>query len=319
MFSFVVGSLWNAAFSWFTAKRISKSTFCFCFDKVIWREIFRLAIPFAIAAIFVRIYSSADTVLLNRIAGNAAAAFYGVPYKFVFAFQFIPIALAAALYPSFSHAIGEDKKRTGYLFANAQRYLMLIVFPLIAGMIVLARPIIVAFYRDQYLPSVPIMALLAWCLVPAFLDYPVGALLNAGRRQNAQTALMVATMVVGISLNLVLIPLYGPMGSATAALIGNSLLFVGGLFYVAKIVEIPWKKLLTSLLRIGISSAIMASIVMFASKSMSLYVSICIGVLAYLGALFVSREVGREEIIRLRDLVLPPKPEATPTETEIGV
>jgi O-antigen/teichoic acid export membrane protein len=319
MFSFVAGSLWNAAFSWLTAKRISGATFRFLFDKAIWREIFRLAIPFAIAAIFVRIYSSADTLLLNRMAGNEAAAFYGVPYKFVFAFQFIPIALAAALYPSFSHAISEDKKHTGHLFANAQRYLMLIVFPLIAGMIVLAKPIIVIFYRDQYLPSVPIMMLLAWCLIPAFLDYPVGALLNAGRRQNTQTALMGLTMLVGVTLNIVLIPLYGPMGSATAALIGNSVLFIGGLLFVSKIVEIPWKKLFASLLRIGISSIIMAAIVMFASKSLSLYISVAIGVLAYLGALFISREVGREEIVRLRDLILPPKPEATPTETEISV
>jgi O-antigen/teichoic acid export membrane protein len=319
MFSFVAGSLWNAAFSWLTSKRISGAVFSFRFDKAIWREIFRLAIPFAIAAIFVRIYSSADTVLLNRIAGNEAAAFYGVPYKFVFAFQFVPIALAAALYPSFSRAISEDKARTGELFVNAQRYLMLIVLPLVAGMIALAKPIIVVFYRAQYLPSVPIMMLLAWCLIPAFLDYPVGALLNAGRRQNTQTALMGLTMVVGVSLNLILIPLFGPMGSAAAALIGNSTLFIGGLVFAARIVAIPWSKLLASLVRISTASVVMAAIVAFASRSFPLYVSVAIGVLVYLGALFASREIGRNEVIKLRDLLLPPKPETTTTETQIGV
>ena len=309
MFSFVAGSLWNAGYSWTRAKKISGSSFRIARNLTVWIELFKLSIPFAIAAIFVRIYSSADTVLLNRLAGNEAAAFYGVPFKFVFAFQFVPIALAAALYPSFARVINEDKKRTGELFVSAERYLMLIVFPLIAGMIVLAKPIIVAFYRVQYLPSVPIMMLLAWCLIPAFLDFPVGALLNAGHRQNTQTALMGITMVVGVVLNLILIPVYGAMGSAAAALIGNSILFIGGLFFVAKLVDIPWKKLLASLTRIGVSSIVMAIIVGFASSYISVYLSIVLGVLSYLGTLFLTREVGRREVIRLRELVAAPSPE----------
>lgn len=319
MFSFVAGSLWNAAFSWSKARSVSGFGFGFAFKKSTWIELLRLSVPFAVAAIFVRIYASADSILLNKMAGNEAAAFYGVPYKFVFAFQFIPIALAAALYPSFAREINSDKKRTGQLFASAERYLMLIVFPLVAGMIVMAKTLIVAFYKVQYLPSVPIMMLLAWCLIPAFLDFPVGALLNASRRQNMQTGLMGITMVLGVALNLLLIPTYGARGAAVAALIGNSFLFLGGLVVAAKIVDIPWKKLLLSLVRISISSIAMSLAVAYSAGRLPFYISIAIGVLAYIGALFVSREIGRHEVMRLRDLLQPPKPDSPPTETQISL
>jgi O-antigen/teichoic acid export membrane protein len=306
MFSFVLGSLWSAIYSYLMARKVAATNFTLLFKKDAWIGLLRLAIPFAVAAVFVRVYSSIDMVLLNRIAGNLAAAFYGVPFKFVFAFQFIPIALAAALYPAFSREFSVDKKRTGELFVQAERYLMLVVFPLVAGIVVMAKPLITIFYKDQYLPAVPIMVLLAWCLIPAFLDFPVGALLNAGRRQNVQTALMGIVMVSAIILNLLLIPHYGGMGAATAALTGNSLLFFGGLFFVSRLVLIPWNKLLISLARIGGASLIMAVAVAVIGNRTPLYFSIPFGVLVYLGMLFISREVGKNEVVRLRDLMLKP-------------
>jgi O-antigen/teichoic acid export membrane protein len=317
MFSFVAGSLWNAAYSWVKATKVSGTGFGFSFRKKEWAELIGLSLPFAIAAIFVRIYSSADSILLNKLAGNEAAAFYGVPYKFVFAFQFIPIALAAALYPSFAREVNIDKKRTGELFAYSQRYLMLIVLPLVAGIVVMAEPLVVAFYKAQYLPSVPIMMLLAWCLIPAFLDFPVGALLNASRRQNIQTALMGITMAIGIALNLLLIPRYGAAGSAIAALAGNSFLFAAGLAYVSKVVEIPWKKMLLSLTRIGASSLVMAAAVGISAGRVPFYFSIMIGVLAYSAALFLSREVKSDELKRMRALIHPARQENPPTETQV--
>lgn len=317
MLAFVCGSLWNAAYSWRMAMRVTGERFRFAWNRSVWSEIIRLALPFAGAAIFVRIYSSADSILLNKLAGNAAAAYYGVPYKFVFAFQFVPIALAAALFPTYAREAEGGKKRLGDLFWNAERYLMLIVVPLVAGMIALAGPIIITFYKAQYLPSIPIMEILAWCLIPSFLDYPVGALLNASHRQNVQTALMGVIMVMSIILNLILIPRFGGVGSACAALVGNSTLFLGGLLYAAKIAAIPWKKLSLSFLRIAGSSAAMASVVVLAHESIKLQYSIVLGVFVYFGALFLTRELGRHDIKRLTNILRPPKPENVELDTTL--
>jgi len=256
---------------------------------------------------------------LNRLAGNAAAAFYGVPYKFVFAFQFVPIALAAALFPTYSREAGQGKARLGELFWNAERYLMLVALPLVAGIVSLAHPLIVTFYKTQYLPSVPIMMILAWCLIPSFLDYPVGALLNASHKQNIQTAFMGLIMCMSIILNLLLIPRFGAIASACAALVGNSTLFVGGLCYAAKLADIPWKKLAASAARIGASALAMAAIVEITEGHIKLYFSVALGVAVYALGLFLTRELGRKDIAHLRNILRPPSPEITPTESEITV
>ena len=319
MFAYVCGSSWNAIYSWRMAKRVTGERFTLSLNRAVWSEILRMALPFAAAAIFVRIYASADSVLLNRLAGNAAAAFYGVPYKFVFAFQFVPIALAAALFPTYSREAGQGKARLGELFWNAERYLMLVALPLVAGMVSLAHPLIVTFYKTQYLPSVPIMMILAWCLIPSFLDYPVGALLNASHKQNIQTAFMGLIMVLSIVLNLLLIPHFGAIASAYAALIGNSTLFIGGLCYAAKLADIPWKKLAASAARIGASALAMALIVELTEGRIKLYLSVALGVAVYALGLFLTRELGRKDIEHLRNILRPPSPETAPTESEITV
>lgn len=319
MFAYVCGSAWNAIYSWRMAKRVTGERFGLSLNRAVWSEILRMAIPFAAAAIFVRIYSSADSVLLNRLAGNAAAAFYGVPYKFVFAFQFVPIALAAALFPTYSREAGQGKARLGELFWNAERYLMLVALPLVAGMVALAHPLIITFYKSQYMPSVPIMTILAWCLIPAFLDYPVGALLNASHKQNIQTTFMGIIMCMSIILNLIFIPRYGAIASACAAVIGNSTLFIGGLYYATKLADIPWKKLLASFARIGGSALAMALVVIITQGHLKLYFSVALGVAVYALGLFVTRELGRNDIMRFRDILRPPRPETTVTESEITV
>jgi O-antigen/teichoic acid export membrane protein len=319
MFAYVCGSMWNAIYSWRMAKRVTGERFTLSLNRAVWSEILRMALPFAAAAIFVRIYASADSVLLNRLAGNAAAAFYGVPYKFVFAFQFVPIALAAALFPTYSREAGQGKARLGELFWNAERYLMLVALPLVAGIVSLAHPLIVTFYKTQYLPSVPIMMILAWCLIPSFLDYPVGALLNASHKQNIQTAFMGLIMCMSIILNLLLIPRFGAIASACAALVGSSTLFIGGLCYAAKLADIPWKKLAASAARIGASALAMAAIVEITEGHIKLYFSVALGVAVYALGLFLTRELGRKDIAHLRNILRPPSPEITPTESEITV
>jgi O-antigen/teichoic acid export membrane protein len=319
MFAYVCGSAWNAIYSWRMAKRVTGERFTLSLNRAVWSEILRMALPFAAAAIFVRIYASADSVLLNRLAGNAAAAFYGVPYKFVFAFQFVPIALAAALFPTYSREAGQGKARLGELFWNAERYLMLVALPLVAGIVSLAHPLIVTFYKAQYLPSVPIMMILAWCLIPSFLDYPVGALLNASHKQNIQTAFMGLIMGMSIVLNVLLIPHFGAIASACAALVGNSTLFIGGLCYAAKLADIPWKKLAASAARIGASALAMAVIVIVTQGHIKLYFSVALGVIVYALGLFLTRELGRKDIMHLRNILRPLSPETVPTESEITV
>src|SRR3989338_2433164 len=69
------------------------------------------ALPFALAAIFVKVYSYVDTVLISKFLDTTAVGLYSIAYKFTYAFQFLPLAFIAALYPRFSALMRENSEK----------------------------------------------------------------------------------------------------------------------------------------------------------------------------------------------------------------
>ncbi len=310
------GSLWNAAYSGYFVSKLSKTPVRPRFDFSVIKMLAISAAPFALSSIFVKIYSTVDSIMLGRLSGDAALAAYGIPYKFVFAFQFIPIALAAALYPTFTTLVASgEKEKAGAVFAGAFRYLGLIVLPLVAGMIVLAAPLMTKLYGANYTASAIILSILSFALISAFLDFPVGALLNGAHRQNIQTFWMGITVFVNILLNLILIPRFGAIGAAIAAVIGNFILFIGGLVYVPKIIFFYGKNIIKSLLKTAIASTLMALVVFFAAQKIPLFVSVVLGVVVYIILVIALKEVGLNDWREAR-LLFSKKPHLADTSLE---
>jgi O-antigen/teichoic acid export membrane protein len=317
--SLAAGSLWNAIYSGYFVAKSANSATKPKIDYAIIKMLALSAMPFALSAIFVKIYSSADSIMIGRLSGNAALAVYGVPYKFTFAFQFIPIALAAALYPTFTTLIAaREKEKAGKVFAGAFRYLGLIVMPLVAGIIILAGPLMTKLYGRSYAESAAVLGILAFALISAFLDFPVGALLNGAHRQNVQTFWMGVTVAVDIALNFILIPRFGAVGAAISAVVGNFILFAGGLAYIPKIISLRGKMIVMSLAKTVAASAIMALILFFCEPKTGLIAGVSLGVVVYAILIILFKEVGIEDWKTMRSLFIQ-KPDLaeTPIETEI--
>jgi O-antigen/teichoic acid export membrane protein len=317
--SLAVGSLWNAFYSGYFVSKFAKTSLWPKIDRQVAKMLAISAMPFALSAIFVKIYSSADSIMLGRLAGNAAVATYGVPYKFTFAFQFIPIALAAALYPTFTTLIAAgQREKAGAVFAGAFRYLSLIVMPLVAGMIALAAPLMVKLYGHAYTGSAVVLGILAFALISAFLDFPVGALLNGSHRQNVQTFWMGVTVVADIILNFILIPRFGPIGAAISAVIGNFILFIGGFIYIRKIIPLYGKTILKSIAKIGLASVFMALVIHFCLQKIPLVVSVAFGVVLYCVLIVAFKEIGAQDWKQMREIFSKKLDTAeTPMDTEI--
>ncbi|MBI5732227.1 MAG: flippase [Candidatus Magasanikbacteria bacterium] len=242
-----VGSLFNLLWSASAAlkKGIKPS---FIFDKILIKRFAIMAAPFALAGIFTKIYSYIDSVLLSYLMGAKEVGYYSIPNKVAFAFQFIPMAFAAALYPAMSNFFASDKTRLKIIFEKGFFYLALLAVPLSLGAFVIADLFVVKVYGAAYAPSVLPFKIIVLSVIFAFLDFPIGSLLNACRRQTAQTAAMGATMVLNILLNLFLIPRLGVTGAAIAAALSNAALFFIGFCFVPKIISLPsgffWWKIL---------------------------------------------------------------------------
>lgn len=260
------------------------------------RMLIKIAVPFALAAVFARVYSYIDSILLSKMLGDTAVGLYSIPYKITYAFQFIPLALVAAIYPRFSEYFVSDRKKLADMFVRGMKYLLLIAVPIAVGIGVLAKDIILTLYTAEYLPSVLPLQILIGSLIFSYLSFPVGAFLNACDRQKTQTAIVGIVMLLNICLNILLIPQYGIVGSAIAALLGNVLLTLFGYCIVPQITHVPHRMLFFSMIKIVCAALIMGGAVYVASLYVHFIVAILVGGLVYPLGLLAVRGITTQEL-----------------------
>lgn len=223
----LLGSTWNVVWSAWSVTRRFPVRLSLRWNPVVVRFLASVALPFALAGVFSRVYSYLDSVMLSRLATDAEVGAYGVAYKLAFAFQFLPMSFAAAVYPAMSEYYVSDRKKLGTVFSTSVKYLLMMVVPLACGIAVLASPIVHALYGASFDAAAAPLKVLAFSLIFAFLYWPGGSLLNACDRQSQNTGIMFATMASNLALNVFLIPRYGAIGAAYAALAGNIVLWGG--------------------------------------------------------------------------------------------
>jgi PST family polysaccharide transporter len=229
----LISSTWNVGWSLLQLKRFEiaaaeprRSDFL-----LLAREAF----PFALAGISVKVYSYVDSLFIKIFHGITAVGVYAVAYKLTYALQFLPLTFTAALYPALSAGFAKgEKEEVRNTFLGALRVMAAFGFVFTASLSALAPRIIPIVYGEDYIAAVPALSVLPWVLLPIFMDFPVGALLNASHRAHLKTTAMVCTMVLNILLNLFLVPLYGPVGAAWAGVVSFWSLYLIGVAFVAK-------------------------------------------------------------------------------------
>lgn len=296
IFAFTIPSAVNVLFASVMLFRKFRITLTPKFDRSIFMHLGKIAIPFALAAIFARIYSYIDTILLERLMDATAAGWYSVPYKITFAFQFIPLALIAALYPKFSEYFAHDKAKLAYIFERGSKYLLILAFPIAVGIGVLSSDIILTVFGDNYQASILPLRILIVSLIFSFISFPIGAFLNACDRQATQTTIVAIVMVLNIIMNIMLIPRYGAVGAASAALTGNILLTVLGYMIMPQIAKISHAFIAKTVVLVAAAAGLMGMLVYYSNMQLHFSLAILVGAGSYALFLFLFRIVSIEQL-----------------------
>lgn len=296
-----VGSAFNLAFAaTMAARRLGTSVLVPSFDLSGARPLVRAALPFLLAGLFVKVYSYVDVQFLNHYLGSAAVGVYAIAYKYTYAFQFLPLAFVAALYPGMSARVGKDPEGLARLFERAVWYMLVLAVPLAFGLWAVA-PGAVALVGPAYAAAAPVLALFAFVLIPAFLDFPVGSLLNAAGRQATKTAIFGIVMVVNALLNWLLIPRFGMVGAAAASVASTWVLVLCGLRFVPAIIPgYRVSRILPTFARILVSGVVMALAARAAADAFGtgvagLAAAVIVGAGTYAAMLFATKAVRCED------------------------
>ena len=297
----LVGSLWNAFFAGIhVAKRLGRKALLPYWSLSTSKMLLRTSMAFGLAGLFVKIYSSIDSILLSLLETKESVGIYAVAYKLTYAFQFLPMAFVGAIYPAMSSFFQHDKERLRQLFDHSIWYMAILAVPITFGIASTADLIIPLFYPNGYAASVPALQILVFVLLFIFLDFPVGSLLNAAHRQGTKTAVMGATMVVNTILNLLLIPRLGVVGACWAAVASFIVLFVASFWFVRGIIPYGPVQLFRRLIPILFSGILMSLVVLILKPVLHLFFLIPIAGIVYVLALFLLRGIRLQELKNLK-------------------
>lgn len=296
MIAFVIPSFLNVCYASAMLYKNYKIKLIPKFDNEIFKYLGRIAIPFAVAAVLARVYSYIDSIILSKLAGDIAVGLYSIPYKITFAFQFIPMALVAALYPRFSEFFIRDKQKLNYYFETGIKYLLVIVMPIAFGIFVLGKDIVLSFFTEKFLASVLPLQILMISLVFSFLSFPIGAFLNACNKQKTQTIIVFFILIINVVMNILLIPKYGVVGAAVSALTGNVLLTILGYIFVSATIQVNHWFFFKNFFLILLSALMMSIVVWYTNIYLHYLLAIIIGGVCYLVMLIITKSITKNQI-----------------------
>ncbi len=261
-FATLLGSVANFAWSTFSLRRFAKVWPRLQWDVWLIKELLKMALPFAIAAMLVKVYTYTDRYLLLIQKGRDAVGFYAVAHKLTFALEFLPSAFAAGLYPAMSNFYINSKEKLADTFERAIVYMMILSVPMSLGIFVLASSFVGLAFNEFFAASADPLRILILSLPVIFMNFPVGTLLNASNRTKYNTVSMAVTVLVNISLNALLITRFSYMGAAAATLVSGTVLFGMGMYWVRNVITVPWQRLISRILRVY-GAALIASLLIF--------------------------------------------------------
>jgi len=298
MSALVLASLYNFLYSlWVVIKKI-KVSIKLAFDKPLIKQIVLITWPFALYAVFQRLYTYLDTVLISYFAGNEQVGLYQVAFKIIFALQFLPLAFTASLYPALSAYWQNNREQLAITFERALNYLTIISLPIIVGIYFLADKIVLLFksgYEGAILPlQITIIALFF-----IFVNFPIGSLLNACDKQLRNTVNMGIVAVVSIILNFIFIPRLQAVGASIVMLISNVLLFFLGILVTRQIMPYRFSRNLKVLFKTVVASGLMGCLLFFTKEKLPFLVIVPISGAVYFYLLYLLGGFKKEDVFSI--------------------
>ena len=294
-----VASIYNFIYSILIVRYRLNLKWKLIYEKSFVKKIFDISWPFALFAIFQRLYLYLDSVMIGVLANYHQVGVYQIAFKIIFALQFLPMAFTASLYPAMSSYWLDNREQLVKSFERAMNYLIMISLPIIGGVIALDDKIVDLFKAgDEALWPLRISILALFFI---FVNFPIGSLLNACDKQRRNLVFMATITVISVATNFLLIPRFQAIGASITVLVTNALMFIFGILEARKIIDYKPRKNLVTLGKSLWAAAVMTMIVYYGKVYMPILAATILGGILYFIFLYLVGGFKKEDI---RSIVL---------------
>jgi O-antigen/teichoic acid export membrane protein len=271
------------------------------------KQLWAFALPFTLGNIAFWTLSAADRYIVQMFHGSYEVGLYGVASKMsarsiqllVGLFILVPTPMICRLWEE------RGRKATEEALTAFTRMFFLIIIPAVSGLAIIAAPLLRLLVDQAYYGGYTAI----WLVACASMGLGLSDLGSSGCMVTNRTKVIARNQCtaagVGITLNLILVPILGFMGAAYSAAI--SFLLLAGLQAFSSRHFLTWRWPLTSLWRVLTASTVMCASVLLVQASIvsdttiwqvvSLMLSIMIGALIYGLVLWTLGEISPKHLL----------------------
>lgn len=198
-------------------KKQSGPKFSFSLKKA--KELFSGSYHFILSGLMISVYGSTDKFMLKQMLDEVEVGYYSTAVTICNTWVFVLAAIVDSLYPVILESFDKDKK----LFERKNKQLYAIVFysamTVSVLFTILAKPIVSLLYGAEYLPAAAPLRIITWYTAFSYLGVARNAWIVCYNKQNYLKYLYVASAILNVVLNALVIPFLGASGAAIASLV----------------------------------------------------------------------------------------------------
>ena len=191
------------------------------FDPLEWLRTARRALPYFLIVVLAAIHMKVDILMLRSMIDSTAVGVYGVAAMIASLACVLIQALMRGLFPAVARASGANAELSAQRALNTLRFPAALGFGVAIGVFVLARPVIAAFFGDDYAGSADCLRILVWFLPSIFVSSTAIRIMAATGRAHWVHRILLVNCALNIAANLVLIPRAGILGASAATVFSS--------------------------------------------------------------------------------------------------
>ena len=264
----------------------------------------KLSFPFFFSGIFATINCNIDTIFLGYMTNPVEVGLYNSAYKIINMLIVIATIIFTPVYPILIELYNNENSINFNKLTNlvniVRKIIMIISIPILFISFILGKNIISTFYGETYIEASNVLSILLIYVALLYIRELYGYRLNACGLQNKYMKIVCFSAFINIVLNIILIPIWGMIGSAITTLVSEiiNLIFM---YYISQKYKYI-KNVNNYLVKIIVSSLIISIICVFIKTyfSNAILISI-IGLSIYIILIISIGVIKKSDLIFLRE------------------
>ena len=193
------------------------------FKKILALRLLKDSWPLILSGVTISVYMRVDQVMIKNILDAKSVGIYAAAVNLTEVWYFLPTIIIGSLFPAIINAKKMDRKL--YLSSLQRLHDLFFLISLAIGVLVFffSQRIVNVLYGQSFSEAGMVLAIYIWSVIFIAQGHIRGYFLIVENKQHIGLWFRTSIMAANVVLNLFLIPRYGLMGAALAALLSYSL------------------------------------------------------------------------------------------------